>query len=166
MSEDVRHVEDENKNGRRAEGWRWMALAWMMANEIESGDEPSKSSENQSWMYVDEDVGGQDSEESRHRHWVSQDPRDELDDNHDDEDDDDDEEIDFRLEVGSDCGVESDPLEVDEHKIRMFDEAQRSRDMKRMTDPTSFMFLFHWSLLFYLAGWNSPTGCWNGYDRI
>jgi hypothetical protein len=92
MSEDVRHVEDENESGRRAEGWRWMALAWMMANEVENEDELSKSSENQVGMNVDENVGGQGSEEIRHRHWVSQDSRDELDANGD-EDDDDEEEI-------------------------------------------------------------------------
>jgi hypothetical protein len=92
MSEDVRHVEDENESGRRAEGWRWMALAWMMANEVENEDELSKSSEKQVGMNVDENVGGQGSEEIRHRHWVSQDSRDELDANGD-EDDDDKEEI-------------------------------------------------------------------------
>lgn len=64
----------------------------MMANEVENEDELSKSSENQVGMNVDENVGGQGSEEIRHRHWVSQDSRDELDANGD-EDDDDEEEI-------------------------------------------------------------------------
>jgi len=146
-------VGEERKDG---DGWR---LASVMANEVENEDELSKSSGNQFRMSVDENIGcrelGIGDPKIIETSWTmmttveTMRKRDRL----------------PAFGVGSDCGVDFDRLEVDLGSRRLKKSDVRrtaaSRTKKRMTDSTSFMFLFHSSLFSHLAGRYLPTGRWD-----